>query len=160
MTAVVVDPNSRHILLLNSSHEELGTLDMKQSARLLALGKAVVHVADDSGRMLGQWAYPKVLRLIYFVKVNYRKLYSVPDISKHQVLVRDSHKCAYCNGPARTIDHVFPKSRGGKNIWLNTVAACFPCNNKKDNRTPEEAGMKLLWQPSAPTRAQLRGMQK
>jgi 5-methylcytosine-specific restriction endonuclease McrA len=60
-------------------------------------------------------------------------------------------KCAYCGKPAKTVDHVRPKAQGGKTKWDNTVSACFPCNNKKDNRTPEQANMKLLWEPYEPT---------
>lgn len=66
---------------------------------------------------------------------------------------RDRHLCAYCGDqfPWRelTIDHVHPKSRGGKNTWTNTVAACKPCNLRKGNRTPEEARMHLLFVPYA-----------
>lgn len=145
----------RSIVLLNSSYEPLGKLSIEKAVRLLALGKAVVHEADECGRRLGNWAYPKVIRLVYFVKVNYSKLHAVPEYSKHGVLLRDKHKCAYCLKSAKTIDHVFPRSRGGKNDWKNTVAACFSCNNKKDNKTPEEAGMVLRIKPFAPTRAML-----
>jgi 5-methylcytosine-specific restriction endonuclease McrA len=58
--------------------------------------------------------------------------------------------CAYCGGPAQTVDHVLPKSRGGASSWLNLVAACFGCNRAKDDRTPAEAGMKLRVTPYVP----------
>ncbi|HRK47439.1 MAG TPA: HNH endonuclease [Nocardioides sp.] len=48
-----------------------------------------------------------------------------------------------------------PQSRGGASTWLNAVAACAPCNHRKANRTPVEAGLKLRLVPYAPTRAQL-----
>lgn len=68
---------------------------------------------------------------------------------------RDRHLCAYCgiDYSARhlTIDHVLPRSRKGLNTWTNTVTACKPCNVKKADRTPEEAGMLLLYVPYAPT---------
>ena len=67
---------------------------------------------------------------------------------------RDRHLCAYCGHQfkdyALTIDHVLPRSRGGKNTWVNTVAACKPCNTAKADRTPEEAHMHLLFVPYAP----------
>jgi HNH endonuclease len=68
---------------------------------------------------------------------------------------RDRYLCAYCgdehhNEFKLTIDHVFPQSRGGKNIWTNCVTACKPCNHKKGDRTPEEANMPLLYVPYAP----------
>jgi hypothetical protein len=68
---------------------------------------------------------------------------------------RDQRICAYCGTQYEdrilTIDHVIPRSRGGKNTWVNCVTACKPCNNRKDDRTPEEARMQLLYVPYAPT---------
>ena len=49
-----------------------------------------------------------------------------------------------------TLDHIVPKSRGGKNTWGNTACACETCNQRKDNKLPNEAGMKLLWEPKIP----------
>lgn len=58
---------------------------------------------------------------------------------------RDGHKCAYCGRGdlPLTIDHVIPKSKGGDESWDNLVAACLPCNNKKGDRSPEDANMQL-----------------
>lgn len=58
---------------------------------------------------------------------------------------RDGHKCAYCGRGdlPLTIDHVIPKSKGGDESWENLVAACLPCNNRKGDRSPEEAHMQL-----------------
>lgn len=66
------------------------------------------------------------------------------------ILRRDGYRCQYCGKPGSTIDHVHPQSRGGENTWWNLVAACFGCNNSKADRTPEEAGMKLLRTPFEP----------
>lgn len=67
---------------------------------------------------------------------------------------RDKYTCAYCgeefSGYKLTIDHVMPRSRGGKNVWQNCVTSCKPCNHRKSDRTPEEAHMKLLYVPYAP----------
>jgi hypothetical protein len=69
---------------------------------------------------------------------------------------RDHYLCAYCGDnfsfKELTIDHVMPKSRGGRNIWTNTVTACKSCNMTKGNKTPEEAKMHLLYVPYVPTR--------
>lgn len=159
MTAAI-SAKTRHIALLNASYEPLGMLSMQKAARLLALGKAVVHEADESGRKLGSWAYPKILRLVRYVQVNYKKIYGTPQLTKRGILLRDNRICAYCGGEANTIDHVIPRSRckGNPNTWLNTVSACFKCNNAKRDRTPEEAKMPLLHaKPFIPTRAQLMG---
>lgn len=61
-----------------------------------------------------------------------------------QILERDDWKCQYCGDEATAVDHVIARSRGGTNEWENLVAACKPCNSKKGNRTPEEAGMRLI----------------
>lgn len=153
MTALAI----RDIELLNADYQSLGKITLQKAVRLLAKGKAVVEEADESKGCLRDWAYPKIVRLVQFVKINYRKLYGTPLFSKSGVLKRDNHKCCFCGKAAKTIDHVLPRSRGGSNTYLNTVAACFKCNNKKDDKTPKEAGMKMLWQPYVPTKAQLMG---
>lgn len=74
--------------------------------------------------------------------------------SKSNVRLRDKHTCQYCGQvfppSALNVDHVFPKSRGGKSWWDNIVLTCFACNSKKANRTPGEAGMTLLTTPKVP----------
>ena len=67
--------------------------------------------------------------------------------------MRDRHRCAYCGRRATTVDHVVPRSRGGQDTWLNTVAACAADNHRKADRTPEQAGMRLLVRPFEPTPA-------
>jgi 5-methylcytosine-specific restriction endonuclease McrA len=74
-----------------------------------------------------------------------------PSWSRAGVLARDQRRCAYCLGRATTVDHVLPRSRGGRNTWLNTVAACEECNGRKGNRIPAEAGMRMRVEPSVPT---------
>jgi len=147
----------RSVELWNADYQPLGMITVQKAVRLLAKGKAVVEEADVTRGYLRDWAYPKVVRLKEFVKVNYKRLYGKPLFSKSGVLKRDRYKCCYCGKTAKTIDHVMPRSRGGPNDYLNTVAACFPCNNKKDNMTPKEAGMRMLFQPYVPTKAQLMG---
>lgn len=153
MTSAVLA--GRPVLLLNASYEELGRLSVQKAIRLLALGKAVVHEADESRERLRLWAYPKVIKLVYYVKVAYDKIYGAPAFSRRGVLIRDGYECAYCGGRASTIDHIMPRSRGGANDWSNTIASCFSCNNKKDNKTPKEAGMKLRFEPRIPKRIDL-----
>jgi 5-methylcytosine-specific restriction endonuclease McrA len=77
-----------------------------------------------------------------------------PRISRTGVLNRDDHTCQYCGieyHPSNlNMDHVFPKSKGGKTTWENIVCSCIPCNHKKDNRTPDEAKMNLMRDPKIP----------
>lgn len=74
--------------------------------------------------------------------------------SRQNIFLRDEYRCQYCYKPFAkkllTVDHVHPISRGGQNTWENMVAACSKCNNKKANRTPREAGMKLYKKPVQP----------
>lgn len=77
-------------------------------------------------------------------------------LSRAMVFARDRHVCAYCGGKfaasALELEHVTPSSRGGTSEWRNVVAACRACNQRKGNRTPEAAGMPLLFVPYTPNR--------
>lgn len=79
---------------------------------------------------------------------------NVPLRQSEMLYRRDHHMCAYCGDTFSTKDltrdHVKPKSRGGDNSWMNLVTACTSCNNRKDNKTPEEAKMELLYLPYIP----------
>lgn len=82
----------------------------------------------------------------------------VPPLSNRELFHRDRCLCAYCGheyGPQRlTRDHVVPVSKGGRDIWMNVVTACRACNQRKGGRTPERAGMQLLYAPYVPNRAE------
>lgn len=81
-----------------------------------------------------------------------------PPVSKELLFRRDLHICAYCGGEFRerelSMDHVHPHSRGGADTWTNLVTACLPCNQRKADRRPEEAGLQLLYVPYALNRAE------
>lgn len=74
--------------------------------------------------------------------------------SRVNVFTRDGFRCCYCGtkGSMKELnyDHIKPRHHGGKTVWENIVTSCYPCNSRKRNRTPEEAGMKLLRQPHKP----------
>jgi 5-methylcytosine-specific restriction endonuclease McrA len=93
---------------------------------------------------------PAVMRLIKLIRTLYRT--RVP-FSKKNIFVRDGFKCAYCGtkNVRLTIDHILPKSRGGKTDFENCVSSCMPCNNNKGGKTPREAGMFLKLKPYQPT---------
>ncbi len=77
-------------------------------------------------------------------------------ISRERLFARDQHVCGYCGGRFSesdlNIEHVTPESRGGSNNWENVVTACRSCNQRKADRSPEEAGMPLLYLPYRPNR--------
>ena len=83
--------------------------------------------------------------------------YEAP-LSNRALFARDGFLCLYCGRSfsprALTRDHVIPVSRGGKNVWANVATACRSCNQRKNNRTPEEWGHLLLAVPFAPNWAE------
>ena len=74
--------------------------------------------------------------------------------SRSNVLTRDRHTCQYCGAKKRPVelnyDHVVPRRLGGKTVWENIVASCYPCNTRKAGRTPDQASMRLLSKPTRP----------
>ena len=98
---------------------------------------------------------PSVVRLIRYINIPSAHSRSIP-LTTRTVIARDQGKCAYCGFSADTVDHIVPRSKGGKHVWENVVAACRPCNGRKRDRTPEEANMPLLFNPSRPRGAHAR----
>lgn len=74
-------------------------------------------------------------------------------LNKHRLFARDRNICGYCGQRFEerdlSIEHILPVSRGGRHEWTNVVTACRPCNTRKASRTPEEAGMPLVYVPYA-----------
>ncbi|MEU1335552.1 HNH endonuclease [Streptomyces sp. NPDC005865] len=143
----------RDTLVLNASFEPLSTVSLNRAVVLVLQDKAVVEHAHPGLRVRAaaiDIPVPRVIRLCRYVRVPFRR--QAP-WSRRGVLVRDRHRCAYCGRRATTVDHVVPRSQGGADSWLNTVASCALDNHRKANRTPEEAGMPLLRQPFEPTPA-------
>ncbi len=143
----------RGVLVLNASYEPLNIVSVKRAIVLLLKEKAEVVEAAQAQvraeRTVLDW--PLVIRLVTYVPLP-RRL-PLP-LSRRTVLARDVYTCQYCGTqPGRadlTVDHVIPRSRGGLTTWENVTTACGPCNRRKGNRTPEEAGMKLLNTPARP----------
>lgn len=82
----------------------------------------------------------------------------VPPLNNRELFRRDRHICAYCGGEFNflrlTRDHITPVSRGGRDTWMNVVAACRHCNGVKRNRTPDESGLQLVYAPYVPNKAE------
>ena len=149
------------VLLLNASYEPLAVITLKRAASLLlkeraeAAGEDALEVRTVSQTL----QIPTVLRLRYYVNAPRRGA----RWSRRAVLRRDGYTCIYCGitlgGKQRgkimakdsfTVDHILPISRGGQNTWGNTACACPVCNQRKGNRTPHEANLKLRWEPKTP----------
>ncbi|MDJ0913770.1 MAG: HNH endonuclease [Desulfobacterales bacterium] len=142
-----------HCVLLNADYGFLNVVNWKRAMCLVAKNK--VQVLRFSERIIRTaegvvLKVPAVMKLIKLIRTLYRS--RVP-FSKRNVLVRDGFRCAYCGDKygRLTIDHIIPKSRGGKTDFDNCVSACKSCNNKKGNRTPREANMFLKVKVYQPT---------
>ena len=141
------------VLVLNATYEPLNTVSMPRAVALLLADKAEIVEAAEA-RLRSQHMtlpMPLVIRLVTYVRIPRMLPLTV---TRRGVLRRDNYICQYCGrvhaSSELTLDHVLPRSRGGKNTWENVVAACKPCNHRKGNRLPAEAHMRLLRQPFRP----------
>ena len=93
---------------------------------------------------------PRVIQLTRFDRVPRSRV----KFTRANIYLRDQYRCQYCGvkgkKPELNIDHMVPRSRGGRSTWDNVVVACLPCNRRKANRLPEEAGMFPSRKPKRP----------
>lgn len=145
---------SRKVLLLNASYEPLGTVDVARAVRLVWKRSAEMVEVDETRVLRSQhfvFEVPSVIRLVEYVDVRRRRR----DSGKQRVriMARDKMRCQYCGVRGTsfelTLDHIVPRSRGGLSDPENLCTACKPCNQRKGDRTPDEARMPLLATPSA-----------
>lgn len=140
---------NRLVLVLNASYEAVNVVSAKRALTLVLGGKAVVEERSKAVVRTSKInvPVPSAVRLMAYRRIPRQNR----SISRKGILLRDSNTCQYCRAPLPakdlTMDHVIPRSRGGGSTWENLVACCFPCNNRKGSRTPQEAGMSLVKQP-------------
>ena len=141
----------RQVLLLNATYEPLTTLPLRRAVCLVLREKAEVVHHDTSGALLRSSTtalqVPSVIRLRRYVRIPFRT--RVP-LTRAALMRRDNYRCVYCGRKAETIDHVQPRSRGGKHTWENCVASCRSCNHRKADRLIEELGWTLRCVPVVP----------
>jgi 5-methylcytosine-specific restriction endonuclease McrA len=135
------------VLVLNASFEPINICGWESAIKKVVKGKATVIQYHDRYVHLGL-QLPSVVRLIHYARVPHR----VQELTRKNILIRDGYRCQYCRhhqpkGHGLTLDHVIPRSQGGRNTWENLVACCEGCNRRKSNRTPEEAKMPLVAVP-------------
>lgn len=139
------------VLVLNATYEPLNVCTAKRAIVLMLKDKAeAVEVSGKQFHSAGcVFPLPDVIKLSYFVRIprgGSRK------VTRRAVLARDNHRCQYCGSRAHlTIDHVIPRSRGGATTWDNIVTSCAPCNTRKGDRLPREAGMHPRTRPRPPS---------
>lgn len=145
-------------LLLNSSFEPLQIITWQRAITLLWTDK--VEVVEEHDEEIHSVSFsmkiPSVLRML--VPVRLRRKAPVK-FTRLNIFTRDGFTCQYCAQKFQTeeltFDHVKPVAQGGTKTWENIVTACVPCNSKKEGRTPEQAGMKLLKKPKQPVWSQV-----
>lgn len=141
-------------LVLNCGYEPIKIVNWQKAIVLWLQDKVDVlefHFTTVSSPSISL-KLPSVLRLKQYV----RPYFSLKvRLSRQNVFLRDDFQCQYCGeifGERKlTIDHIIPLSKGGTHEWCNVVAACSRCNNKKADRTLEQARLKLLKKPVRPT---------
>ncbi|MFZ4814591.1 MAG: HNH endonuclease [Phototrophicaceae bacterium] len=153
--------HGRVLLLNGNTWEPLSVITIPRAINLLINDKAIA--IETTGKVLhtinSEVPIPSVIALRRYINVPRRQAHW----SRRGVLVRDNFTCIYCGvkpGEAQrgqlmsksnfTVDHIVPKSRGGKDTWTNTACACGHCNHRKGSRLPNEAGMRLSWEPKLP----------
>ena len=141
------------VLVRNAGYEPMRVVTPRKAHGMILRGKARPLGEFHPNITWGGQPVPKEIILTRYVHMKWMQ--GVPSYSKKRLFIRDNYTCVYCGGKATTQDHDKPKSRGGENTWENLISACFKCNSKKGNRTPEEAGMVPSHRGFQPTWAQV-----
>jgi 5-methylcytosine-specific restriction endonuclease McrA len=139
------------VLVLNATFEPINVCTVRRAVVLLLKEKAEVLEHGEYVLRSGSSTVPRpvVIRLVSYVRVprdTHRR-----KITRRAVFARDDWTCQYCGARANlTVDHVIPRSKGGDSTWENIVASCAPCNRRKGDALPSQAGMTPRRQPRRP----------
>jgi 5-methylcytosine-specific restriction endonuclease McrA len=142
-----------NVLKLDSSFKPVEVISWQEAVILTWLNKAwAVEYTDEWVRSAKEaFQIPSVIALFRYID---EKFFSLPCTRKN-ILARDDHQCQYCGNYFResdlTIDHVIPKSKGGKNEWDNVVAACKACNQRKSDYLLENSPVSIIRKPKKPS---------
>jgi 5-methylcytosine-specific restriction endonuclease McrA len=137
------------VLVLNATYEPINVCAARRALVLVLKG---IAAAEESSRSFVRspsrsLLLPSVIRLLEYRRIPFQGR----ALSRKNILLRDRNTCQFCArslpSSELTLDHIVPRSRGGESTWENLVACCHPCNNRKGDRLPEEAGMRLLRRP-------------
>lgn len=140
------------VLLLNASYQPLRVISWQRAVTLVFSGKVeIIEEYDHNIRSVSLVIKaPAVIRLLKFARVGRKS----PPLTRTNILARDNFECQYCGkamaSRESTLDHVIPRSQGGRSSWDNLVCCCPTCNRKKGGRTPSQAGMHLRSNPHRP----------
>ena len=165
---------TQQVLVLNRLWQAVNICSVRRALSLLFEGHAKVVQGDLRGDFktytFDQWRdlsqtipedeslgtvsfrmrIPRVILLGVFDRLPKKEV----KFTRHNIFERDGNTCQYCGGVFDrrdlNLDHVVPRDRGGPTQWDNIVCSCIPCNTRKANRTPAEAGMRLIRKPKRP----------
>jgi 5-methylcytosine-specific restriction endonuclease McrA len=153
---------SSKTLKLDMSFRPIEVIDAIEALVLCLVGKAQAiesHTLEINS-VNSSFKLPSVIALKRIVKFHFKTM----ACKRQNVIWRDQNQCQYCGNKFcienLTIDHILPRSKGGKNTWKNLVTACKKCNQKKGNKTPEQANMFLIRTPFKPKTNILRNVNK
>lgn len=139
------------VLVLNADFSPLTVCSVQRAFMLVFMNKAdlINEVREKKLRSISQsFPFPSVIRVRNYVNVPYKGVV----MSRHNIFKRDEGKCQYCGTTSDlTLDHVVPRSKGGKSTWTNLVTACKKCNSRKSDYSLEKVGMTLKKQPIKPS---------
>jgi 5-methylcytosine-specific restriction endonuclease McrA len=159
----------RSVLVLNSLYQAVQITGVRRAFQLFCGGRARALSGDFVSYSFENWCalpiepghdvirtptrhirVPPVIQLVYYDRLPRREV----RFTRRNVFYRDKNRCQYCRRlflqRDLNLDHVMPISRGGGSGWDNVVTACIPCNSRKGDRTPAEAGMRLMRRPKKP----------
>jgi 5-methylcytosine-specific restriction endonuclease McrA len=140
------------VLLLNATYEPLALVSDRRAVVLMLAERAEAVAYRPEGTVFRSThltvEVPAIVRLCQMVRIP--RWARTPPLTRRSVLRRDGGRCAYCLAPADTVDHVVPKSRGGRHEWTNVVASCKQHNLLKGDQLLSELGWTLAFQPRAP----------
>ncbi|MEP1032089.1 HNH endonuclease [Ekhidna sp.] len=138
------------VLVLNQDYTPLTVCSVQRAFMLMFLKKAdlITEIKEKRLRSISQsFPFPSIIIVKYYINIPYKGVV----MSRHNIFKRDGGKCQYCGARKElTIDHVVPRSKGGKSIWTNLVTACKQCNSRKSDFTLEKIGMQLTKAPIKP----------
>jgi 5-methylcytosine-specific restriction endonuclease McrA len=138
------------VLVLNSDYTPINVTSPQRGFKLVFKGKAEILKSSDNPIYAGyqNFVRPLIIRLLKYVKYRVRNI----RVNRNRIYRRDNGECVYCGSTKQlTLDHVIPKSKGGKNTWSNLVTCCHKCNLYKADRTPQEAGLTMRAKPYEPS---------
>ena len=141
------------VVVFSKNYLPIGRINIKRAIILLVTDKAepVDFIAGDILEVRSSSFILQVPPSIRLKRGGRERGWKVPPVNRKEILRRDKHQCQYCGNKKKlTIDHVIPRSKGGKHTWDNVVIACESCNSRKGDRFLHQIGMTLNTKPKAP----------